>query len=233
MTCAGSSRGCSSSRWSSPRTTSSASCRRPIAQLDRAERSGAAAAAQPMPRSPGSAACSQARRRGGGGPAAVRPHSRAAARGRHRRAENGNQTGPDERLRGCAHHQAGELDSRARHQAGGQRHPHRADGRRRDHPVPHRRRASDRAEAAEARAAGPDFAAQDPEPPRHRRKAAAAGRPHQRAAWTRKPIDFRVSTVPGKWGEKVCMRILDKSNTTLGLDKLINHAADSRNWCGR
>jgi type IV pilus assembly protein PilB len=40
-----------------------------------------------------------------------------------------------------------------------------------------------------------------------------------------KPIDFRVSTVPGKWGEKVCMRILDRSNTTLGLDKLINHPA--------
>jgi type IV pilus assembly protein PilB len=39
-----------------------------------------------------------------------------------------------------------------------------------------------------------------------------------------KPIDFRVSTVPGKWGEKVCMRILDRSNTTLGLDKLISHA---------
>src|SRR5262245_2272877 len=37
----------------------------------------------------------------------------------------------------------------------------------------------------------------------------------------KKPIDFRVSTVPGKWGEKVVMRILDKSNTTLGLDKLI------------
>lgn len=36
-----------------------------------------------------------------------------------------------------------------------------------------------------------------------------------------KPIDCRVSTVPGKWGEKVCMRILDKSNTTLGLDRLI------------
>jgi type IV pilus assembly protein PilB len=40
-----------------------------------------------------------------------------------------------------------------------------------------------------------------------------------------KPIDFRVSTVPGKWGEKVCMRILDRSNTTLGLDKLIHHAS--------
>ena len=38
-----------------------------------------------------------------------------------------------------------------------------------------------------------------------------------------KPIDFRVSTVPGKWGEKICMRILDKSNTALGLDKLISH----------
>jgi type IV pilus assembly protein PilB len=37
-------------------------------------------------------------------------------------------------------------------------------------------------------------------------------------------IDFRVSTVPGRWGEKVCMRILDKSNTSLGLDKLISHA---------
>src|SRR5881397_4025153 len=38
-----------------------------------------------------------------------------------------------------------------------------------------------------------------------------------------KSIDFRVSTVPGKWGEKVVMRILDKSNTMLGLDSLITH----------
>ncbi|MGE5327301.1 MAG: ATPase, T2SS/T4P/T4SS family, partial [Deltaproteobacteria bacterium] len=38
-----------------------------------------------------------------------------------------------------------------------------------------------------------------------------------------RPIDFRVSTIPSKWGEKICMRILDKSNTTLGLDKLILH----------
>ena len=38
-----------------------------------------------------------------------------------------------------------------------------------------------------------------------------------------RPIDFRVSTIPSKWGEKVCMRILDKSNTLLGLDKLILH----------
>ncbi|MCC7417295.1 MAG: Flp pilus assembly complex ATPase component TadA [Acidobacteria bacterium] len=39
-----------------------------------------------------------------------------------------------------------------------------------------------------------------------------------------KAIDFRVSTVPGKWGEKICMRILDKTNTHLGLDTLITHA---------
>lgn len=35
-----------------------------------------------------------------------------------------------------------------------------------------------------------------------------------------KDIDFRVSTLPSKHGEKIVMRILDKSNTTLGLDKL-------------
>jgi len=39
-----------------------------------------------------------------------------------------------------------------------------------------------------------------------------------------RPIDFRVSTVPAKWGEKVCMRILDKQNTTLGLEKVVSHA---------
>ncbi len=39
-----------------------------------------------------------------------------------------------------------------------------------------------------------------------------------------KPIDLRVSTVPGKWGEKIVLRLLDKSNTTLGLDRLITHA---------
>ena len=38
-----------------------------------------------------------------------------------------------------------------------------------------------------------------------------------------RPIDFRVSTIPRKWGEKVCLRILDKSNTMLGLDKVISH----------
>src|SRR5262249_43074509 len=36
-------------------------------------------------------------------------------------------------------------------------------------------------------------------------------------------IDFRVSLVPAKFGEKVVMRILDKSNSLLQLDRLILH----------
>jgi type IV pilus assembly protein PilB len=36
-----------------------------------------------------------------------------------------------------------------------------------------------------------------------------------------KPIDFRVSTIPTKFGEKIVTRVLDKTNTILGLDKLI------------
>jgi len=35
-------------------------------------------------------------------------------------------------------------------------------------------------------------------------------------------IDFRVSTLPSRYGEKVVLRILDNSATQLGLDKLIN-----------
>src|SRR5690606_24623186 len=34
-------------------------------------------------------------------------------------------------------------------------------------------------------------------------------------------IDFRVSTLPSKHGEKIVMRILDNSNTQLGLEKLM------------
>ena len=35
-------------------------------------------------------------------------------------------------------------------------------------------------------------------------------------------IDFRVSTLPSRFGEKVCLRLLDSSATQLGLDKLIS-----------
>ncbi|HEY9696934.1 MAG TPA: GspE/PulE family protein [Trichocoleus sp.] len=34
-------------------------------------------------------------------------------------------------------------------------------------------------------------------------------------------VDFRVNTLPSRYGEKICLRILDNSATQLGLDKLI------------
>ncbi len=34
-------------------------------------------------------------------------------------------------------------------------------------------------------------------------------------------VDFRVSTLPSRYGEKVVLRILDNSSTQLGLNKLI------------
>src|SRR3989475_5710621 len=37
-------------------------------------------------------------------------------------------------------------------------------------------------------------------------------------------IDFRVSTVPAKFGEKIVMRILDKSTNLMPLDQIIFHA---------
>jgi len=38
-----------------------------------------------------------------------------------------------------------------------------------------------------------------------------------------RPIDLVVSTIPSKWGEKICLHVLDKSNTVPGLDNLILH----------
>ncbi|HSA06700.1 MAG TPA: ATPase, T2SS/T4P/T4SS family [Candidatus Gastranaerophilales bacterium] len=38
-----------------------------------------------------------------------------------------------------------------------------------------------------------------------------------------KTIDFRVSSLPSKFGEKIVMRILDKSNISFGLDQLITN----------
>ena len=37
-------------------------------------------------------------------------------------------------------------------------------------------------------------------------------------------IDFRVSTLPSRFGEKVCLRLLDSGATQLGLDKLITES---------
>jgi type IV pilus assembly protein PilB len=38
-----------------------------------------------------------------------------------------------------------------------------------------------------------------------------------------RPVDFRLNTLPARYGEKACLRILDNSSTQLGLDMLISH----------
>lgn len=43
-----------------------------------------------------------------------------------------------------------------------------------------------------------------------------------------KDFDFRVSSLPSKYGEKICMRILDKTNTALPLDKLFIFEQDHK-----
>jgi type IV pilus assembly protein PilB len=45
-----------------------------------------------------------------------------------------------------------------------------------------------------------------------------------RRSYEGRKVDFRMSTIPGRHGEKICMRILDNSTTQLGLDKLISDA---------
>jgi type IV pilus assembly protein PilB len=45
-----------------------------------------------------------------------------------------------------------------------------------------------------------------------------------RRTYEGRKVDFRMSTIPSRYGEKVCMRILDNSSTQLGLDKLISDA---------
>ncbi|MFN7512617.1 GspE/PulE family protein [Microcystis sp.] len=42
-----------------------------------------------------------------------------------------------------------------------------------------------------------------------------------RRVYRGRKVDFRVNTLPSRYGEKVCLRILDNSSTQLGLDKLI------------
>lgn len=43
-----------------------------------------------------------------------------------------------------------------------------------------------------------------------------------RRMYQSRKVDFRVNTLPSRYGEKVCLRILDNSATQLGLDKLIS-----------
>ena len=53
------------------------------------------------------------------------------------------------------------------------------------------------------------------------RRQAQDGRIRRR--YRNRVIDFRVNTLPSRFGEKVCLRLLDSSATQLGLDKLISN----------
>ena len=48
-----------------------------------------------------------------------------------------------------------------------------------------------------------------------------------------RPIDFRVSTIPSKWGEKICLRILDKSSTPAWGSTSSYSIRKCWRWCAR
>ena len=77
-------------------------------------------------------------------------------------------------------HPAGGHDDRRRDDQPGERHPRRADRGRGGGPLPHRRRAAPGDEDPAQRRAAPDLPHQDHVRARHRRPAAAAGRPRPR-----------------------------------------------------
>ena len=100
-------------------------------------------------------------------------------------------------------------------------HPHRALREELPRPLPHRRRALRGDEAAAQAEERDHLAPQDHGGARHRRAPPAAGRPHQaedRASG--KEMDFRVSVLPTLFGEKIVLRLLDKSNLQLDMTKL-------------
>ena len=53
------------------------------------------------------------------------------------------------------------------------------------------------------------------------RRQAQDGRIRRR--FRERTVDFRVSSLPSRFGEKIVLRLLDSSSTQLGLDKLITH----------
>ena len=44
-----------------------------------------------------------------------------------------------------------------------------------------------------------------------------------RRQYKKRTVDFRVNSLPSRYGEKICLRLLDSKSTQLGLDKLISN----------
>ena len=88
------------------------------------------------------------------------------------------------------------------------------------HPLPHRRRAARDRPAAARDQGQARLAHQGHLAARHLGEARAAGRPHEAEVRQQRAIDFRVSTLPTLFGEKIVMRILDPSSAKLGIEAL-------------
>ena len=99
-------------------------------------------------------------------------------------------------------------------------HPHRALREDLPRPLPHRRRPLRGDEAADEAQERDHLAHQDHVRARHRRAPAAPGRPHQAEDGRGREMDFRVSVLPTLFGEKIVLRLLDKSNLQLDMTKL-------------
>ena len=139
-----------------------------------------------------------------------------------------NTIGPGHRVGRCARCTPGEQHSRDGHQEGRQRHPHRAAGKGRRAAAAHGRRAARRKRPFQEDSAAAGFTTQDSFAGSTFPNGAFLRTDAFRSGSTTAAIDFRVSTVPAKFGEKIVMRILDKSGSLLPLDKIIVHGADRR-----
>ena len=107
-------------------------------------------------------------------------HARRRRRRRGPRGARGDQRrGAREAGRGSAGHQAGQRRADVGDSEGRQRHPHRAVREGTPRPLPHRRHPLQHHGAADEVPRRDHLAHQDHGEARHRREAAAAGRPHQ------------------------------------------------------
>ena len=130
----------------------------------------------------------------------------------------------EKRRRRSSHRKTGEPGADRRGEAGSQRHSHGAVRKGIPRPLPHRRNSAEHHVAAVEVERRHHLAPEDHGEAGHQRKAPAARRPHhaEDATWRgrKKQLDFRVSTLPTLWGEKIVMRLLDKENLRLDMTKL-------------
>jgi type IV pilus assembly protein PilB len=87
-------------------------------------------------------------------------------------------------------------------------------------PFPHRRRTARNRLTAAGDQGQAGLAHQGDLEDGHLREAHAARRPHEAENRPNRAIDFRVSTLPTLFGEKIVIRILDPSQAKLGIDAL-------------